>query len=101
VHLRDRFEWDLSSKVTPEQFAEILVAELSLGGEFVTLIAHSIREQIFQFCKSGDFEQTFAIEKPLRSEEEARAWGPFIDCGFVEDDEVSVEQDRKARYIKV
>lgn len=40
VQLRDRFEWDLASDMSPEVFASILASDLQLGGEFVTLIAH-------------------------------------------------------------
>ena len=49
----DQFEWDLNNKdFTPEQFARSLCAELGLGYEFIVLIAHSIREQIY-FYKSA------------------------------------------------
>ncbi|KAJ3091494.1 SWI SNF, matrix associated, actin dependent regulator of chromatin, sub b, member 1 [Quaeritorhiza haematococci] len=50
LHLQDRFEWDLSSRegVTPEDFARIITAEMGIGGEFVTVIAHSIHEQIYR-----------------------------------------------------
>ncbi|KAG0071711.1 SWI/SNF chromatin-remodeling complex subunit [Podila epicladia] len=45
--LVDQFEWDISCPNNdPERFAEVLTAELGLGGEFTTAIAHSIREQV-------------------------------------------------------
>ncbi|KAF9178033.1 SWI/SNF chromatin-remodeling complex subunit [Haplosporangium sp. Z 767] len=45
--LIDQFEWDISCPNNdPEHFAEVLAAELGLGGEFRTAIAHSIREQV-------------------------------------------------------
>ncbi|KAI8892656.1 hypothetical protein BC833DRAFT_625618 [Globomyces pollinis-pini] len=103
VQLRDRFEWDLASTDSPEAVANGLCSDLSLGGEFSTLVAHSIREQIFKAKQSGDFESSFAIEKPFRSEEEARTWAPFVDCGEREDDdsvENTIEQDRKARLLR-
>ncbi|KAI8379299.1 uncharacterized protein BYT42DRAFT_514522 [Radiomyces spectabilis] len=51
--LLDQFEWDIScSRNSPESFAETLVTELGLGGEFKTAIAHSIREQIHVYIKS-------------------------------------------------
>ncbi|KAJ3304054.1 Snf5- protein 1 [Kappamyces sp. JEL0829] len=87
VQLRDRFEWDLASDMSPEVFASILASDLQLGGEFVTLIAHSIREQTHKIKASGDIDPTFAIEKPFRSEEEAKAWAPFVDCGENPDDQ--------------
>lgn len=97
--MRDRFEWDLNSTLTPEQFAASLASDLSLGGEFVSLIAYSIREQVFRYRLNGDFDTTFAIEKPFRAEEEAKSWSPFIDVGDpVQDAEFTIEQDRKQRY---
>ncbi|KAF9578131.1 SWI/SNF chromatin-remodeling complex subunit, partial [Lunasporangiospora selenospora] len=45
--LVDQFEWDIACPNNdPEHFAEVLAAELGLGGEFRTAIAHSIREQV-------------------------------------------------------
>lgn len=40
VHLRDRFEWDISADFSPEEFATVLVNDLGLGGEFKSLISH-------------------------------------------------------------
>ncbi|KAJ3020178.1 UNVERIFIED_CONTAM: Chromatin structure remodeling complex protein sfh1 [Siphonaria sp. JEL0065] len=45
-HLIDRFEWDLSSSLTPEAFALQLAQDLGLGSEFPPLVAHAIHEQI-------------------------------------------------------
>ncbi|QLQ78203.1 hypothetical protein HG537_0A04500 [Torulaspora globosa] len=51
--LIDQFEWDISNTENcPEEFAESLCQELSLPGEFVTAIAHSIREQVHMYHKS-------------------------------------------------
>lgn len=61
THLTDQFEWPLTPQkisdsadgdggipvLTPELFAKRLCAELGLGGEFVSMIAHSIREQVY------------------------------------------------------
>ncbi|KAJ9087012.1 SWI/SNF chromatin-remodeling complex subunit [Entomophthora muscae] len=53
VSLVDQFEWDILCPLnSPERFASILSADLGLGGEFTTAIAHSIREQIYAFVKS-------------------------------------------------
>ncbi|KAI0237843.1 Chromatin structure remodeling complex protein sfh1 [Massospora cicadina] len=52
----DAFDWDPSSDTTPEEFASILAADLGLGGEFIVIISHSIREQLLQF-----FEQKLEI----------------------------------------
>jgi SWI/SNF-related matrix-associated actin-dependent regulator of chromatin subfamily B protein 1 len=52
-NLVDQFEWDMNcSQNSPEKFAEIMCNELSLSGEFVTAIAHAIREQTQFFTKS-------------------------------------------------
>ncbi|KAI9344894.1 hypothetical protein BDR26DRAFT_917016 [Obelidium mucronatum] len=45
-HLIDRFEWDLASPLTPEEFALQLAKDLGLGSEFPPLVAHAIHEQI-------------------------------------------------------
>ena len=101
VHLRDRFEWDISSDLRPEEFASILVGDLQLGSEFVTLIAHSIHEQVHQAKQTREFDNNFAIEKPLRAEEEARTWSPFINCGDLSDDDMeNPEEDRKQRLLR-
>lgn len=72
--LIDRFEWDISDPYnSPEEFAEVFVADLGLGGEFRcafrllhstsavklmissffrTAVAHAIREQIDVYVKS-------------------------------------------------
>lgn len=68
MHLSDTFEWELTSTVTPEEFAEVYAADLGLNGEFKcvlrildglllitvcrTAIAHDIREQVYLYLKS-------------------------------------------------
>lgn len=50
----DQFEWDLAEeKNSPEEFAKKLCADLSLGGEFVTAIAYSVRGQVRIYTKSN------------------------------------------------
>ena len=52
LNLTDGFEWDINSPSSnPELFAQALVADLSLPGEFVTAIAHDIREQSQMYTK--------------------------------------------------
>ena len=47
ISLVDQFEWDLAEEQnSPEDFARKICGELSLGGEFVTAIAYSIRGQV-------------------------------------------------------
>ncbi|KAL9106227.1 MAG: hypothetical protein Q9227_008695 [Pyrenula ochraceoflavens] len=53
ITLVDQFEWELNNPYnSPEEFATQMVDDLSLSGEFVTAIAHSIREQCQLFSKS-------------------------------------------------
>ncbi|CAG8779726.1 13440_t:CDS:2, partial [Racocetra persica] len=67
LNLRDRFEWDLSSDLTPEEFSKILVADLGIGGEFVTMIAHSIHEQILKYKKDIKSDDSDNESAPLKS----------------------------------
>ncbi len=62
----------------------------------------SIREQIHKIKAKGDFDFNFAIEKPMRSEEEAKGWAPSLDFGYNPDDEDEggTDQDRKQRFFE-
>lgn len=52
-NLVDQFEWDMNCpENNPEEFAEVLCRELNLSGEFITAIAHAIREQTQVYTKS-------------------------------------------------
>ncbi|OLL22459.1 SWI/SNF chromatin-remodeling complex subunit snf5, partial [Neolecta irregularis DAH-3] len=52
-NLLDAFEWDINCPANiPELFAAQLAADLCLCGEFVTAIAHQIREQCQQYTKT-------------------------------------------------
>ena len=47
IQLNDQVEWDMAEEQnTPEDFAKAYCKELGLGGEFVTVIAYSIRGQL-------------------------------------------------------
>ena len=51
--LVDQFEWDINnSSDAAELFARQMATDLSLSGEFVTAIAHDIREQCQLFTRS-------------------------------------------------
>lgn len=53
LNLTDTIEWDLSDAAnSPEDFAHSLCHDLGLPGEFVTAVAHSIREQVEAHIKS-------------------------------------------------
>ncbi|KAI7871451.1 hypothetical protein BDF14DRAFT_1718984, partial [Spinellus fusiger] len=53
VNLRDRFEWDLDNMASnaPEVFSRQLASELGVGGEYISIIAHAIREQLYRHKK--------------------------------------------------
>jgi hypothetical protein len=59
----------------------------------------SIHEQIHKMKSTKEYEGSmFPIKKPYRSEEEAKAWSPFVDCGEVEEEEEEEkEEDRSTR----
>ena len=53
LELVDQFEWDINDPAnSPEDFARQMARDLSLSGEFVTAIAHNIREQIQLYTRS-------------------------------------------------
>ncbi|KAI9207841.1 uncharacterized protein BJ171DRAFT_578307 [Polychytrium aggregatum] len=82
VQLRDQFEWDVASPLTPEEFAKGLASDLGLGGEFVTIIAHSIHEQLQQ-TRMSFLEQSFrsspSLLRVIRDDKDADEWTPYID----------------------
>ncbi len=52
-NLIDNFEWDINNPDNdPEWFARQLCHDLSLSGEFVTAVAHCIREQTQNYTRS-------------------------------------------------
>ena len=106
IHLTDQFEWPVYStpsnhrQPTPEAFARQLCADLGLGGEFVSIIAFSIREQLFY--ARLNFDVAPKLEElpnpPLRGED-ADSWLPSLET--LSDGEMERrmrEQDRAARY---
>ncbi|KAK3709010.1 SWI/SNF chromatin-remodeling complex subunit [Vermiconidia calcicola] len=53
ITLIDQFEWDINNPHnSPEEFARQMAWENALSGEFMTAIAHSIREQSQLYTKS-------------------------------------------------
>lgn len=63
----DRIEWDLKqTDVTPEDFAEILVADLGLPLEFKPAIAHSLHESVLSLKKEiveGEYNERLKIQQ--------------------------------------
>ncbi|KAJ1343633.1 hypothetical protein BSLG_001781 [Batrachochytrium salamandrivorans] len=75
VYLKDRFEWPLfpTHEVTPEDFSRQLAADLGVGGEFIPMIAHAIREQVVnarlnysQSTEASQWRTTTTTKKPAR-----------------------------------
>ncbi|KAF8945143.1 hypothetical protein BGZ47_003184 [Haplosporangium gracile] len=112
INLRDRFEWDVGSELTPEEFSRQLTADLGIGGEFVTMIAHEIHEQLYRFKQDRLLDRGFEAE-PLysgfRHLEEAESWAPALETltaeeyeRVLEDRERSVRRNRRATssYVK-
>lgn len=107
--LHDKFHWDTSilNMLTPEAFAEQLVADMGLGsGEHVQLVAHAIREQLVQYHQAADDDEE---REDLEAEEVemmavrdgrmVREWGPRVDVMSAEDwAEVLRTQERESRY---
>lgn len=52
LHLVDRIEWDLSSPLTPELFASILVSDLALSSSAAPLIAHALHAELHRHKKN-------------------------------------------------
>ncbi|KAF2835147.1 SNF5-domain-containing protein [Patellaria atrata CBS 101060] len=95
--LMDQFEWEINNPLnSPEEFARLMAAEMSLSGEFATAIAHSIREQCQMFTKSlyitghpfdgrpiedGDVRDSF-LPSPLpsvfRPQQAAKDYTPYL-----------------------
>ncbi|KAF9153573.1 Chromatin structure remodeling complex protein sfh1 [Linnemannia schmuckeri] len=82
INLRDRFEWDVGSDLTPEEFAKQLAADLGVGGEFVSIISHEIHEQLFRFKQDRLLDRGFDSE-PLysgfRPSDEGDNWSPALE----------------------
>lgn len=103
TNLRDRFEWDVGSELTPEEFARQLAADLGIGGEFVSMIAHEIHEQLFRFKQDRLLDRGFDAE-PLftgfRAIDEGDNWSPALETLTSEEYEKILEdRERSIRYV--
>lgn len=108
--LTDCFEWDANcdDEAAPEQFAEKTCAELGLGGEFMTCIAYSIRNQVLKhlqsktspddhhFQSSGNSNRKSSAEQVksiYRDDSASERYGPKI--------EVMSEEDLQRKVLNV
>ncbi|KAG0235223.1 Chromatin structure remodeling complex protein sfh1 [Actinomortierella wolfii] len=111
INLRDRFEWDVGSDLTPEEFAKQLAADLGIGGEFVSMIAHEIHEQLFRFKQDRLLDRGGFDIEPLysgfRPTDDGENWSPALETltaeeleKIMEDRERSVRRNRRetSRY---
>lgn len=101
INLRDRFEWDVGSDLTPEEFSKQLAGDLGIGGEFVALIAHEIHEQLFRYKQDRLLDRGFDAE-PLysgfRPTDEGENWCPALETLTAEEYEKMLESsDRSVR----
>ncbi|CAG8544182.1 4033_t:CDS:10, partial [Diversispora eburnea] len=105
LNLRDRFEWDLSSDLTPEEFSKTLASDLGIGGEFVSMIAHSIHEQILKYRKEMKLDDSDNEREPLksifRSYESAEEWCPVLEILTNEElEKIRIDQERDIRRMR-
>lgn len=76
LNLTDTIEWDLSDPHNnPENFAETLCVDLGLPGEFITAVAHSIREQVEAHIKSLSLV-SHSLGMPITNDELKSAFLP-------------------------
>ncbi|KAI7897650.1 uncharacterized protein BX663DRAFT_527449 [Cokeromyces recurvatus] len=109
VNLRDKFEWDLDNvhSNAPEVFSRQLAAELGLGGEYVSIIAHGIRDQLFRHRKriveeyEGLYKKEERLETGFRKLAEAANWVPKLEV--LSNDELEkllIAQERNIRRLR-
>jgi hypothetical protein len=90
---------------TPESFAKNLCADLAIGSEFVSIIAHSIREQLcYARLNFDEAPKVQGLEQPpVRKEigDEADEWQPQVEILSEEEIERRIkEQERTARRLR-
>ncbi|GES78045.1 SWI/SNF-related matrix-associated actin-dependent regulator of chromatin subfamily B member 1 isoform X3 [Rhizophagus clarus] len=105
LSLRDRFEWDLSSDLTPEEFSKTLASDLGIGGEFVTLIAHSIHEQLLKHKKEIKSDDSDNEHEPLKSVfrniEDVDEWCPVLEILTEEElEKIRLDKERDIRRMR-
>ena len=102
--LTDQFEWPLfSAQISPEEFAKILCSDLGIAGEFIPLIAHSIREQVCM-ARLNHEDATGApefLKVPVRPEGVEDDWEPeFRELTEEELERIAKEKERSSRRLR-
>jgi len=111
--LQDKFIWDhAETAFTPEQFAEVLCADLGVGGGFIPLVACSIREQLIADKRRALQEDVGEYKPPLTilqlsdcyhlvGETGANEWSPTLSLqSWSQLEKQSKVADREARLRK-
>ncbi|KAI9247094.1 hypothetical protein EDC94DRAFT_367364 [Helicostylum pulchrum] len=109
VNYRDQLEWELQTEKTnaPEVFSRQLAAELGVGGEYVAIISHAIREQLFRHKRQLveefliDGEIRTKLESAFRPIDDAKKWEPHMD--MLSNDELEkllISQERDIRRMR-
>lgn len=116
----DKFEWDLNqTEVTPEDFAEIVVADMGLSLEFKPAIAHSLHELTLRLKKEICdglynhelhkyqqltgliFERNVRIRTDSSISNGNAVWEPFIEIlSPWEIEKREIERERNSRRLK-
>ncbi|CAO3613199.1 unnamed protein product [Cunninghamella blakesleeana] len=109
VNLRDKFEWDLSNISTngPELFSKQMAAELGLGGEYVTIISHAIREQLYKQKRQlveeygSDQSSSEPLASAFRRLETSKSWSPQLELLSNEElEKLLIAQERNIRRLR-
>merc|ERR1719187_3173137 len=104
ISLVDQFEWELADEMnSPEEFAKKLCADLSLGGEFVSAIAYSVRGQLAWHQRTYAFTEKPLpeIESAFRNQSDADTWSPFLETLTDAEMEKKIrDQDRNTRRMR-
>lgn len=116
----DKFEWDLKlDAITPEEFAETVVADLGLSLEFKPAIAHGLHEMILRLKKEildGSYNHELhkyqqlaglIFEKSVRIRTDSSlhngnaVWEPFLEIlSPWEIEKREIERERNSRRLK-
>ncbi|KAK9721093.1 Chromatin structure remodeling complex protein sfh1, variant 2 [Basidiobolus ranarum] len=109
THLRDQFEWDLYSELSPSDFARQLTGDLALGGEFISLITFAIHEQLYRHRQERlsyademeDSDMAPPLSSAFRPMEEAENWTPKLENLSSEElERILIDNERSIRRLR-
>ncbi len=108
----DKFEWNLSGKLTPQEFSQIVVDDLGLSAEFCPAIAHALLEATLTLKKEavaghlGQEVENLSVlhtQTGLRMDAESIGddWVPTVEIlSQWEMDKREIERERNIRRLK-